>query len=278
MSQISAELIKEREINWQNYAKNLTPVDMDDSISLYLNPECSYSKKRYLYRKTEVPEIALIRKILQEGDCVIDAGSNIGYQTVVMSQEVGNRGKVISFEPSEITRKILQNNINFNECSNVELRSEGLGSICEKSKFMTMNNMTHQNFVKNNNTSADLLDEYTEKEITVITLDSLFFTPNAGQRVSFIKIDVEGHELEVLKGARRLIERDLPIVLFEHHPGNLQRAGVTSDQILKFSKLLDFKIFKILEGNPYKLTPFTSSDLEWQGNALLLSPKKQINL
>jgi FkbM family methyltransferase len=134
-----------------------------------------------------------------EGDTVIDVGAHIGLYTLIAAKRVGSSGKVIAIEPDPDNFKILKKNILLNQLSNVEALECAVYSTKEKLKLFlpeleqgrTIFNTVMQDRA---GTSNNFL------EVEANTLDNILNENNI-QRVNWIKIDVEGAELEVLKGA-----------------------------------------------------------------------------
>jgi len=92
-------------------------LDKEDSLHLTLNEKYS-------------PEITdVLKKNVKKGDTVVDIGAHIGYFTIILSDLVGNDGKVIAFEPNPITFSILKKNIETNSLSNVILENLAISDI-----------------------------------------------------------------------------------------------------------------------------------------------------
>jgi FkbM family methyltransferase len=173
--------------------------------------------KRFHFRRqikngtfiTWEPEFKELNKFIGEGDWVIDIGANIGHYTNRLSELVGSEGRVIAFEPIPATFTHLSENTQYCRHQNITLInaavSEGAGSV----------NMTIPDFSTGlkNYYQASISEETGESNISVLTfsIDSLQFN----HKVSLVKIDAEGHEPEVLRGAKKLLERDMPILIVE---------------------------------------------------------------
>lgn len=159
----------------------------------------------------ELLMLQAMRGVLNEGDLVLDIGANIGNHTLYLAAVVGCR--VVAFEPNPILATPLQASIALNGLEErVSLIRKGVGSAEAKAVFEESkpDNLGAQSLTLID--AADSSDDNTSA-MDVVPLDGMTFE----QPVKAIKIDVEGMELDVLKGAQRLIEKDLPSLFIESH-------------------------------------------------------------
>lgn len=155
-------------------------------------------------------EIDLLSKFVKEGDTVIDAGANIGTHTVPFSRMVGKSGKVFAFEAQPRIEKILAANISLNQCGNVFWDNKAVGE-CE----LTINAADLPDDDKPFNFGAARLQPEEGREtvqVSAIPIDSFAQDLN----VSLIKIDVEGMEAEVVRGAAETIKKNRPVLYIDH--------------------------------------------------------------
>lgn len=151
-------------------------------------------------------EWLLMQRFINPGDCVVDAGANIGGFSLPMAHKVGIAGKVHAFEPQPVLHHCLKQNAAINNLTQLIPHIEGLGEtagIIETAvpDYDKANNLGAFSF----HTVGDDLN------IKVITLDSLNLP-----KISFIKMDIEGMELSALKGAAKTIARDRPVMYVEN--------------------------------------------------------------
>ena len=168
------------------------------------------------------------------GNTVVDVGAHIGLYTLIAAKRVGPSGKVIAIEPSPENFKILKKNILLNKLSNVESLECAVYSTKEKLKLFlpelegrTMFNTVMQDRAR---TSNNFL------EVEANTLDNIIESINITE-VNWIKIDIEGAELEVLKGAANTLSsnEDLTLLIEVHGDANYK-------PILKILKEYKFQI------------------------------------
>jgi FkbM family methyltransferase len=148
-----------------------------------------------------------ITSCLNRGDCFIDIGANIGLMSIFASQCVGNSGKILAFEAHPETHELLQENIALNHIENIDTFNFALGNETGKATIYDNWNV--------NRGGASLVihaENSTGFEVDVKTLDEVIqndFQPK------MIKIDVEGFEFQVLKGATNTIKNCKPILIIE---------------------------------------------------------------
>lgn len=158
-----------------------------------------------------------------EGSIAIDVGANIGDHTIAYLQACGLSGIVVAYEPHEDAFRCLALN-----CPSAICLQRAVGSECGKA------NLVH---IKDNVGSSFL--SYSEGDpVNISTLDYDFsadLAPKVGKRrISFIKIDVEGCELEVLIGGEKLISQHHPVILLELNYTMMKKRGHHRSEVLKF--------------------------------------------
>jgi FkbM family methyltransferase len=167
-----------------------------------------YRAWRYRYR-LERAEIRLLLEHLSAGDVAVDVGAHKGAYTYWMRQAVGPSGKVYAFEPQPVLAARLSSLVSSSGYTNVVIENLGLSS---SSGTMMLN-------VPGEGTSPSASFEAGEAgsksyPVQVTTLDDYFYGREE-PRVRLLKCDAEGHELEVFRGARRLLSEAGPCLLFE---------------------------------------------------------------
>lgn len=146
----------------------------------------------------------LYKKHIKPGSVVIDVGANIGMHSLVMAKLTGPDGQVYSYEPSPSVYQRLADNVALNHAGNVVLRQTALGSETGSIGFVDCADQA--------NIGISHVDENSDYKVPVTTMDlDLAEVAN----VSLIKLDVEGHELEALRGAQQLLAREKPVIVIE---------------------------------------------------------------
>ncbi|MBN3760180.1 FkbM family methyltransferase [Burkholderia sp. Ac-20365] len=161
----------------------------------------------------------LRRRHFGDGVVAIDGGANIGVHTIEWSRHMYGWGQVMSFEAQETVYYALAGNIALNNCLNARARLAALGERCGEMIVPRPDYTKPASFG-----SLELRQrEHTEAigqpisydaqhgvKVPVIDLPSLEL-----ERLDFLKLDVEGMEVDVLRGARAVIERHRPVMLIE---------------------------------------------------------------
>ena len=142
-----------------------------------------------------------IYKTLKTGSCFIDGGANIGFFSLIASKIVGKTGTVFSFEPTPLTHNYLKKNTNINNASNVTISRYGLSSSKKQLPFQMFGNPEGNSIISDK--ACKLTDENEIIQINTISIDE-FCTENKISRIDLIKLDIEGQELEAIKGAKKL--------------------------------------------------------------------------
>lgn len=200
---------------------------------------CASRYQAWAYNYNEANTIKkIVAKNLNSGEIFIDVGANIGAISFLGSKIVGKSGKVYAFEPEEKNLHIFQKNISFNNLNNINL----VPLACtEKSGFATFNisknsgehslgeTISPSNIIKSIKIKTISLDDFTKK--------------NNINKIKLIKIDVEGQELSVLRGAKSILKKASPKLLFECWDKNKFEA-----------------IAKLLDSYNYKIKKVTTND------------------
>lgn len=156
--------------------------------------------------------------------CIWDIGAHIGYHTLSFAKAVGKTGKVVAFEPNPDNLAILKKNITTNQdlASSIMVRGEALSDTIGTQKMSVSKNKSSASSTGGylQNVKPPLpSSSYAEFEnitIQTTTIDQLI--KGAGiPTPDILKIDVEGAELHVLQGARKLLESVKPILIIEIH-------------------------------------------------------------
>ncbi|MEE8119228.1 MAG: FkbM family methyltransferase [Gammaproteobacteria bacterium] len=200
----------------------------------------------------EAGTLATMAACLAPGDTVIDAGANVGLMSVFASRRVGASGRVFAFEPHGQTHTAMKKNLQINACTNVETFQQALGDqrgIATLFEYDDHNRGT-ATMVARNSTAREI-------EVTVQTLDA-FLEERGWPTIKLLKIDVEGWEVPIMRGAHRLLSGpSAPVVVFEHN----MRISVSENhsRLDTLLELNQFALFRLQFGKE-TLSPLVSVD------------------
>jgi FkbM family methyltransferase len=235
----------------------------------YLYRLTSYSRETNLENRAR--ELYAIRNLIKRGDTVIDIGSNFGFYTLFLSRVVGESGSVYSIEPVPLTFEILSNNIKKLRLDNVRplnyAISEKIGiAEMEIPEYGSGGESFYSARLVIDHNKTPSLRKYS---IATKTLDSLF--SGWEREISFIKIDVEGHEWPVNRGAEKVISRFFPALFIEV-------TGNPEDR-----KTKAFQLFNHLINRGYSPYWYDGNELKawskgWKLNYFFLTEKHLGNL
>lgn len=168
-----------------------------------------WQRARRYAKRVDPAEIAWMRSILKPGQTALDVGAHKGAYAWWMKRSVGPRGRVVCFEPQPALRPYLK-----------PLEKAWTGFRYEWLALSSKEGELPLTKPKGKPTGVATLEQRESGDgfetvlVPVTTLD-LYDLANGIGPVSFIKVDVEGHELEFFRGAETVLRRDRPILLFE---------------------------------------------------------------
>ncbi|HEY9644556.1 MAG TPA: FkbM family methyltransferase [Coleofasciculaceae cyanobacterium] len=211
-------------------------------------------------------EMEFWRSQLQPGMTVIDVGANVGVYTFSAAQQVGASGRVLAIEPFSSCVRCLQETCRSNQLSWVTVCA-GAASDRPGTARLSLHSSSELNEV--------VRDESAEaghpsgssgnfEDITCFTLDNLVEQEQL-QQVDWLKIDAEGHEMQVLAGSDRLLSQFAPAILYENIAG-------TSGSNTPVAELLLAKGYRLFRYQPYlqTLIPIEAID-QLQGNLNIIA-------
>lgn len=179
----------------------------------------------------------VVSSVLKNGSVAIDVGANVGWTTCILRSQVGESGKVFSFEPSPTAFPCLQDTIRANKFHNCESFNFALSDTPGTLRFMDDPNSASASHLVN---AVGTLGS-SSIDVEVSTIDEFQKGVNLDS-IDLIKIDVEGFELAVLRGAQGLIASQQPDVFLEINTFTLVAYGNENPR-----KLLTF----LMEVYPY---------------------------
>lgn len=152
-----------------------------------------FLRHSFIYEQYAIPDLVEARP----GDCVIDAGAFIGDTTLYFAEKVGPQGYVYAFEAMPASAEDAKGNLALNGYTNAEVVNMALASECKILRFAS---------------TAPISNAYCHDDgdvaVKAMTLDA--FVVDRGLKINFLKMDIEGAEIDALHGAQKTILRDRP--------------------------------------------------------------------
>ena len=201
--------------------------------------------ERLLNGDFESSELRFVESYLQAGMTVLDIGAHHGLYSLLAAKRVGKNGRVRSFEPSPRECKFFRQNLRVNRCRNVQVESFALGSSAGRAELFLVEGAEDVC-----NSLRPPAAEVTTRKVTVEvrSLDEYLEQQKIG-KVDFIKLDVEGAELEVLRGAMRLLSsEERPVILAEVQDIRTAPWGYRAEEIIRYLEKLGFGWYGLSEG------------------------------
>jgi len=211
----------------------------------------------------ELRTLGVLAALLQRGDTVVEGGANEGYHTTFMAALVGPEGHVWAFEPNPLPRQTLEKNMK--GAPQVTIHHEALAAEPVESRdfFVPREDVPNQGLGGLAHNSTQPTEKVT---VRIETIDRVI----GESPVSLIKLDVQGFEHEVIAGAKRVVARDLPHVLFESMP--TERSG---REVAKMLRDFGYSLWRVddLTRHPYfSLEP--AGTLDVSSNYLAMPPPR----
>jgi FkbM family methyltransferase len=221
----------------------------------HLDPRSDTLKRLMIYKKYEPRLVALIEKHLDQNRDALDIGANIGLFSVLMGRKLSIDRRVLAVEPTPAALHYLNKNIIENGLSEKVILFKGvlaeapgkydLDVIPGMEEYSSIGEIVHPD-----------VDGKSSAKITVQgeTVDHL--VSRWGLNPGFIKVDVEGSELQVLKGAKDTIQKHLPVILSELNDLLLGNFNASSSMVADYLQGYGYHVRDVHHPGKVIETPF----------------------
>lgn len=221
--------------------------DFSSGFRLDLDPTSRFERSLFLWNG-EPDTYEFLRGSLRPGMVFYDCGANIGFYTVVAAKLVGASGRVFAFEPATTTFARLSGNVHSNELANVTLWRVALGDRSGRAIVYQPRGESH-----GLNTLAP--GGEVVGECPLVSLDSLVSREGI-PAPSIIKVDVEGSELPLLRGARTLLQTTPAILVVELSRATMRLFGYEPEDVVRFLlSVQDYRVEWPFRGHRREVDP-----------------------
>jgi FkbM family methyltransferase len=209
---------------------------------------------RYYEDDYESNTFKFFEKSIQPHQTILDIGAHIGLYSVFFSKKLGDTGKVICFEPTPRTFSILKQTANLNALTNCVLVN---AAIAERSGILKFNLTSEDGEGSNANSLVKTERSVNSTDVKVYSIDD--YRREQKLKIGVLKIDVEGYELNALKGAKETFQNDKPLGILALHPASIKQLGQTLEQI--WDLLAVYKCKVEIHGKPVSKEEFCANEL-----------------
>jgi FkbM family methyltransferase len=203
---------------------------------------CFADYKHLRHGNPEIGESLWMERNLREGNLVLDVGANHGIVTLECAVFVGATGKIHAFEPAPETRACLLRHLKINSIHNVSVFDMAIGATAGSARLRVYQEATGVATLSESDLDY-IADEVIE--VKTVTLDQ-HCGAHGIRMVDLLKIDIEGHELFALRGARQILaNKKVRAILFEVGDKTCRNAKVDPQELLSYLQELGYGVFSI---------------------------------
>jgi FkbM family methyltransferase len=190
-----------------------------------------YLQSRDIIARMDALQIKFFLEHVKKKDFVVDVGGNLGQYTVLFSYLAGLTGQVITFEPDANHRRILENNLRLNGLTDRVIVEDSALSDCNGTHAFFSRNDAMSSLVKSGLGSNSSSPDVKERVIKTVRLDDYLETRNL-RPPDWVKVDTEGAEVLVLKGAQAMMRSKSTTIVCELHPYAWEEFGTTFEELM----------------------------------------------
>lgn len=244
----------------RHFAKGGDPVVLtdDNGMRFVLYPWELESVDELLSKAFYRPDFRAIDRLLRPGDTAFDVGANIGSHAIMMSRRVADTGRVFAFEPVAATAWLMRENLALNKIDNVHLSTAAV-SAAPGTLEMNVYDQRYSAWNSFGRASFDGIVPIETVMVKVVCLDDVVHERSV-ERIQFLKIDVEGFEIDVLKGARAILAaHSVDCLSFEISEVPLRASRHSAEEAFEFLASLGYRCYKFDEDTDAFVGPFEGS-------------------
>ena len=189
-------------------------------------------------------------KHIKEGTVVLDVGSNFGQMSILFSKLVGENGEVHAFEADDFVFDILKKNIAAN--NKIGKIIPHFGAVFNvDNEVLVFPEQDFNRFETYGSYGIDYSSSKIGRQVRSLTIDSL----NIQEPISFMKIDIQGGDLQAMQGAIKTIEKNKMPILFEYEYLFEEEYNLSFQDYVDFVRSINYKFSKNINGQNYLIIP-----------------------
>ena len=212
---------------------------------------------------------AALNKLLTPGAVFIDGGANLGVHSLLASRLVGPSGEVHAFEAAWPNARVLRRSLRLNNMTNVIVHEAALGALHSTVCMPTptvgpggnrstgRKQVHHMDYRVTMKTGTTLCGD----SLSAVPLESLDALSDSMPRIDVIKVDIQGSELNMLKGAEAILRSRQPILIFELEEDRLVPLNASSAAVVEYVTSLGYDVYLLAEKYPSDHIAFPAGKL-----------------
>jgi FkbM family methyltransferase len=223
------------------YKEQIIPFDLN--LKIAVRPIDRLGRRVWLDGYSDRDLAIILDALLKPGMCYFDIGAHFGQYTLMASKRNGDTGSVHAFEPTKHTFSQLKRNVEINRLKNVSINNCALFNEETELEFHVCNKVGMSEF---NSIGSSLRPDDAEVEVVKArTLDGYCAEHKVGA-IDFMKIDVEGAELTVLEGGKKLFSSpEAPPLSVEFHEKTCETMGYSTKQLRNMLKGFGYQLYRL---------------------------------
>ncbi len=236
---------------WWKYINLKKPVIMKwaNNLNLRIYPKNEVFRAIFVRGIYDPNLIVILDSLLPRNGVMIDIGSNMGYCSLLLSQSVGEEGRILAIEPSERDFLRLVDNVNLNKLNNISVHRIAISDVIGKVTLAIAPEERSALNTLGTEFSNKGIERVDVEAVDSTTLDA-FCEKESLEVINVIKMDIEGSELKALKGAKNTIEKYRPALVMGINKNALKANDASIEEIEATLKELRYKTYVFSE------TPF----------------------
>lgn len=225
---------------------NIVIKEIDDSLRLFVDLADTHVGLNVVLGAYEPDERAFIVSHLRAGDVALDVGANIGFFSILMAAQVGPAGHVYSFEPLNRNAALLERSVAENRFqTRVTVTRAAVAEAQGTLELISPRVTNNWGGAYLRTDSSEVPADHELLSVPIVTLDTCALR----RPVRLIKLDAEGAEMRVLRGAKAILQQDRPVILVELNQQQLASVSrCSASDVINEMVRLGYRCFTLGSG------------------------------